>query len=202
MARSSAGASLTAQHRASQLQVRAAALRDFSRLWPLWKGDKSTFEQLVVATIPLVRVHYQLSSSLASTYYQAFRRAEGATGGAALRLASPLDIDRVTASLYVTGEVMTGKAVAAGFSPEAAMQTALVRTSGAVARHVLTGGRDTLIRSTGSDRRARGWQRVTGGEACDFCTMLAERGAVYSDDTADFQAHDHCSCMAEPRFTA
>jgi hypothetical protein len=28
--------------------------------------------------------------------------------------------------------------------------------------------------------------------------MLADRGAVYSEATADFAAHDHCGCSAEP----
>jgi len=201
MATSSVGAGLTAQHRQAQLQVRALALRDFVRLWPLWTpDDEGSFERLAVATVPLIRAHHQISSSIASAYYQAFRRAEGVSGDTTPRSADPINADRVTASLYVTGSVMTGKAIAAGLSPQAAMQTALTRTSGAVGRHVLGGGRETLIRSTASDRRTRGWGRVTGGNACDFCEMLAGRGAVYSDDTADFQAHDHCACQAEPQF--
>jgi hypothetical protein len=28
--------------------------------------------------------------------------------------------------------------------------------------------------------------------------MLAGRGSVYSADTAEFEAHDHCGCSAEP----
>lgn len=202
MAASSQGALLTADHRRAQLQLRAVALRDFVRLWPLWTGDESSFEHLVSATLPLVQAHHRVSASVAGAYYEAFRRAEGVPGDAALRLASDVDVDRVTSSLYVTGRVMTGKAIAAGLSPQSAMQTALVRTSGAVGRHVLNGGRETLVRSTSVDRRARGWGRITGGNACDFCSMLADRGAVYSDDTADFQAHDHCACMAEPRYAA
>jgi hypothetical protein len=89
----------------------------------------------------------------------------------------------------------------AGISPQAAQQTALTRVAGAVGRHVLQGGRDTLVRSTGQDRRAKGWGRVTGDNACDFCEELAGRGAVYrGQDTAEFEAHDHCACMAEPGF--
>lgn len=197
MARSSAGAALTAQHRQAQLRIRAAALRDYMRLWPLWTGDESSFEQLVSVTTPLVRAHHGLSSSIASAYFEAFRRAEGVPGTALARVADPVKADRLATSLYVTGRVMTGKALAAGQTPEAAMQTALVRTSGAVGRYVLDGGRETIIRSTSTDKRARGWGRITGGNACAFCSMLANRGAVYSDVTADFQAHDHCACSAE-----
>jgi hypothetical protein len=200
MALSSAGEALTAAHRTAQLRVQALALGRFARLWPLWTGDDSSFEQLVELAVPLVRVHYQLSSSLASTYYGAFRRAEGATGEATPRLAPALTVDRVKTSLWVTGRVMTAKALAQGVEPEAAMRTALVRTSGSVGRHVVTGARATLIQSTAADRQAHGYARVTHAKACDFCRMLATRGAVYSDSTADFRAHDHCACMAEPRY--
>jgi hypothetical protein len=30
--------------------------------------------------------------------------------------------------------------------------------------------------------------------------MLATRGAVFTADTADFEAHDHCSCSAEAAY--
>ena len=41
-------------------------------------------------------------------------------------------------------------------------------------------------------------RRVLGGEGCEFCQMLAGRGAVYSAETADFEAHDKCACTPEP----
>lgn len=199
MARTEAGAGLTLQHRTGQLQLRAAALRDFTRLWPLWRGDERTFADLVAATIPLVRVHHGTSSALALAYYRAFRDAED-VGGAAAPRRGELAVDHVTSSLYVTGLVMTRKAVGAGYSPQAAMQSALIRTSGAVARHVLNGGREALIRSAASDRQAGGWARVTAGGPCGFCATLAGRGAVYSESTSDFRAHDHCACTAEVQY--
>lgn len=45
------------------------------------------------------------------------------------------------------------------------------------------------------------YRRITSGTACAFCRMLAGRGAVYSENTGRFQAHDHCACTAEPDFT-
>lgn len=195
MARTAAGAVLTGEHRRSQLQLRAATVRDFMRLWPIWRGDRGSFDRLVVATLPLVTAHHQLSSSLAAAYYESFRRAERVTGRPTPTLAL-FNRDAVATSLYVTGAVMTAKAVAAGHSPQAAMQTALVRTSGAVARHVLAGGRDTLVRTTREDGRSDGVLRIVSGGACDFCQSLA--GQPTSED---FQAHDHCGCTAEPYFS-
>lgn len=200
MARTAEGEALTEQHRQAQIKIRAAALRDFATLWPLWQGDRRSFERLVSATVPLVTVHRRVSASLAAAFFEAFRAAERVPGSATPHIASDLNVDRLVASLYVTGDVMTANALEAGLSPEAAMRTALVRTSGAVGRHVLNGGRDTVILSSGRDRRSRGWERVTSGKPCPFCAMLAARGAVYSENTADFQAHDHCACSAQPAY--
>lgn len=191
---------LTRTHREGQLQIRAQALRSFSSLWPIWNGDRDSFEQLVVATLPLVETFREASSAYASSYFTAYRMASGIPGTPAPVLAEPMPREQIVASLYVTGEVMTANALAAGQSAEAAMRTALARTSGAVGRHVLNGGRDTVMRSSYADKRAQGWQRVTGPNPCDFCEMLAARGPVYSESSADFQAHDHCSCAAEPSF--
>lgn len=199
MPRTAAGAQLTAQHREGQLRIRAAALRDFMRLWPVWTGDDASFDRLMEATVPLIGGYHRLSASFAADYYQAFRFAEKAAGAATPVLAA-LDKERVTAGLVVTGRIMTRNALAAGQPLQTAMQTALVRTAGNVTRHVLTGGRDTVILSTAEDRAARGWERVTGGNSCEFCQLLASRGAVFSADTADFQAHDHCSCGAAPAY--
>jgi hypothetical protein len=200
MARTDAGAALTEQHRQGQLQLRAAAIRDFALIWPLWQGDEQSFGRLVDATVPLVGAHYQASATFAAAYFDAFRRAERVTGGRVVARRGTLNVERVVASLHVTGRVMTRRALAAGHSPQQAMQTALVRTTGAVSRHMLAGGRDTVILSAAEDRSARGWERVLSGDPCEFCLMLAGRGAVYSADTADFRAHDHCACAAAPAY--
>jgi hypothetical protein len=89
-------------------------------------------------------------------------------------------------------------ALDAGRPPEQAKETALTRTSGSISRHVLNGGRETILRSVAEDREALGWGRVTDGDPCAFCAMLAGRGPVYQEDTVGFEAHDECGCGAEP----
>lgn len=201
MARTDSGAALTDQHRQAQVAVRASALRDFLLLWPLWQGDDKSFNALVIASVVLVRAYRQMSATLAAAYFDAFRKAEDPGGFASPILAGPMDAELVTSSLHVTGRVMTDKALRAGKSPQEARKTALVRTSGAVTRHVLQGGRDTLVQSVGEDPRAQKWARVTTGTPCAFCAMIASRGAVFlGEDTAEFQAHDHCSCTVEPHY--
>lgn len=200
MARTDAATQLTEQHRQLQLQVRSQALRDFAVLWPIWKvGDDASFGALVAATLPLVRVYNRMSSGIATGYYRQFRSAEEIAGPATPRPAPGIEDGRVTTSLYVTGRTAEAKARSAGQNAAGARNTALVRASGAVTRHVLQGGRDALIRSVDADPEARGWARVTDTEPCAFCAMLAGRGPVYkTEQTAAFEAHDHCSCIPEP----
>ncbi len=200
MARTEQGATLTEQHRRAQLQVRAQALRDFTRLWPIWKPDEaSTFGLLVTATVPLVRAYHRISASVAASYYGEFRAEENPAGAATPRLAGYVPQAQVAASLYATGQVMTRKALLGGQPVEQARETALVRTSGAVTRLVLAGGRNTLLRSVAADPTALGWARVTDSNPCAFCAMLASRGPVYkTEQSASFRAHDHCSCTVEP----
>jgi hypothetical protein len=68
----------------------------------------------------------------------------------------------------------------------------------AVSRALQVGGRETITSTVKADPRAVGYERVTSGSACDFCSMLADRGAVYGEASADFEAHDGCACGAEP----
>lgn len=79
-------------------------------------------------------------------------------------------------------------------SDEAAFR---MKVLGGTTRRILNFSRQTVMGSSVADPRAKGWQRIGVGE-CDFCQMLLSRGAVYTEATADFEAHDHCHCSAEP----
>lgn len=166
------------------------------RLWPLWTGDDRSFNELVAATVPLIGGYYRISGALGVQYYEAVRRVARVAGLATPRVGT-LDTQAVVVGLVVTGRIQTRKALAAGQAPDKAMQTALIRVSGDVTRHVLQGGRDAVMLSSAADPRARGWERITGGSPCDFCAGLA--GKVNSD-AGGFEAHDHCSCSAAPAF--
>jgi hypothetical protein len=72
---------------------------------------------------------------------------------------------------------------------------------GGMQRRIANFSRQTVMDSSVADPQARGWQRVGVGECTNgFCDMLIARGAVYSEATADFAAHDHCKCSAVPAF--
>jgi len=192
-------ATLTEQHRQAQLTIRAQALRDFAAVWPIWTGDEESFRAFVTAVVVLVRAYRQISAAAAAAYFDEFRLAASVEGSAVPALAAAIDEAQVIASLFVTGRDGIRKALAAGKSASEARATVFVRTSGAVTRHVVNGGRQTLIDSVQNDPEALGWARITDGDPCYFCLTLASRGAVYkTEQTASFEAHDHCGCTVIP----
>lgn len=92
---------------------------------------------------------------------------------------------------------LAGWAVDPMYSKAPDLAAALTRANGGLQRIIVNAGRDTVTYSAVLDPSARGWQRAGSGE-CGFCRMLIGRGAVYSEATADFGAHDHCKCVAVP----
>lgn len=198
MARTDVGRILTEQHRLSQVEVSRRALLDFTRLWPIWEGDEKSFFQMVSATIVLIRLYRGISARVSGDYFEAFRRAEGAPGDAKAQLVTEVDANLVIGSLIKAGEQTLNESLRAGKTPEQAKERTLVTTSGNVSRQVLQGGRDTLLRSVREDNSALGWARVTDGDPCGFCALLASRGPVYDKDTAFFESHEACGCTAEP----
>lgn len=146
--------------------------------------------QLMVAAI--VRRYSLAAGTLASRFYTTQRGAAGITAPFTPRPAPPpppgqvaQTVDWATQSLWsATPDVK-------------AAETNLVTST---ERLVLDIGRQTITENVGRDRRARGWARVTEPGACAFCLMLATRGAVYKEQTADFRTHTNCRCHAEPVF--
>lgn len=156
--------------------------------------------QHIAATVPkwsestgaLIHSYAQTSAVLAGRFYLAERSAAGVAGRFTVPFAPPPSQDQVKASLSYAASSLYG-------NPEPAVFDSVL--AGVAQRLVVNAGRQTVLRSIQADRRAQGWSRETEGDACPFCLLLAGRGAVYrSETTADFQAHDHCECLAVPNF--
>lgn len=93
----------------------------------------------------------------------------------------------------------TGAQALVGWALAEAQDVNTFRTlvEGGTQRRIANFGRLTIAQSSIADPQARGWKRTGKGD-CEFCRMLIGRGAVYSEATADFPAHDHCNCAAVP----
>ncbi len=204
MARTKEGAALTEVQRRRQLGLRAATIRDIIRLWPMWDlDDPSSYDRFVDAVIVLTQSRARDSAVLAARYYEMFKDVEIAPGvkmtwGRAAVLTEPATPAQIRASINATAKAGVFRALGAGFSREAALNQGLLQVSGSMGRHVLNGGRNTIMESARQDAMCLGWARVTDAEPCAFCAMLASRGPAYKEETVHFQAHDHCTCGAEP----
>jgi hypothetical protein len=202
MARTAEGMLLTRRHYAAQLGVRAATSRDVMRLWGTVDPTNltGTYDRFAQAATVLTRARHGTSSGVAADYQERFRKAERVAGHAGAKLGPQLLQSEALNAIRGAGLSGIINARKGGFSPQAAAQRGLVKVLGATTRLVLGGGRDTIIESVAADTQTAHWQRVTSGEPCAFCAMLAVRGAVFTADTADFEAHDHCSCSAEAAY--
>lgn len=160
------------------------------------------------ALVPIVQQARDQSAVLAGTAYSDARRDAGVDGEFDPEGPLPLMVRRLEAALDVTGPVEFKKAIAAGKSPQQAMDAAAVRMVGTTQYLALEGGRQAVQRSIDADEQATGWARVTDSDPCAWCAMLASRGPVYkSAKTAGDPRqggnsyHDHCACQAWPAFT-
>lgn len=181
-----------------QLAIRAKAMRESISLMQGWTpGDKASGDRMIGQLTTLTVDRHKQSAGAALHYFEKYRTAEGVTGSAQLVL-PVITPDLITPSLYVTTFRFVGNSLARGMSLQAAKQNALASGAGSVARLALSGGRQAITQTAIKDKA--GWARITSGDGCSFCNMLASRGAVYGEDSVDFAAHDHCGCTAEPSY--
>lgn len=132
----------------------------------------------------LVEQYGQAAAATAAEWYDFLRDSAGIAGHYS---AIPADIPDPGANDLVGWATATAR-------DDTTLQSLIV---GGMTRRVLNFSRNTITTNSVADKGARGWQRVGSGE-CDFCAMLIGRGAVYTEATADFAAHDHCQCSATP----
>lgn len=208
---------LTKAHRMAQARLGAstvqALLAGFRVLDPT-ALDATVADWLRVVT-PIVQKQRTTSARLAANYVLTLRNVElpGARPIVPV-LAEELDARVVARSLTVTGPGTIKRGMLAGRTLEQATDTAMAAAARAGMRLALNGGRSTVTKTVEADDRAIGYVRVTSGNPCAFCAMLASRGAVYKTEMAGEMAsvgyrvrgtrqpgdryHDGCHCTAKP----
>ncbi|WP_328604780.1 hypothetical protein OG943_32760 [Amycolatopsis sp. NBC_00345] len=217
MAATPAGRAATTAHRLAQGHISARVVAEVLGLWrsldPLRLTDPGWTGQVLAA---LAR-HREDSAALAARYYRDFRRAE--VPAAAAFAPRPAQAgtsapwrNRAATSLRVTGTRVVARLILGGLDPARALDKAGPGVAAASSRHVLEAGRVIVQTTLRADPAARGWLRVTDGDPCAFCAMLASRGAIdtpvlyRSERSATTTAatgeeyHDGCGCQAEPVF--
>lgn len=203
MARTPEGAQLTEAHRRLQGSLAAGTIRDLLTLWALVDPTnlRGTINPFARAGLAVVQARRRASATAASRYYVAFRQVEGIGGTAVVTTPPPLSPDIVLGAIRGAGLAGIRNARMRGATVAQAHDNGFVKLSGSAVQLVAGGGRDTLLGAVQGDPAAQGWQRVTDGDPCAFCAMVASRGIVSKDEAgAGFEAHGHCGCTAEPAF--
>jgi hypothetical protein len=197
-----AGMYLLDNYAQTQQAVANQAASTVDNLWQSYIVPAS-FNDSWNAIAPLVNqivsAHYGASAVSASAYYSHSRIVAGFKPRT-VRPAQP-DADYISAVTDIMGPGKFFQYLGNGADDSAASEMARNGFQGAATRVVMKGGRDTVTDAATRDSVAEGWERIIEPGACGFCAMLAGRGGVYRESTADFQAHDHCHCVAAPVFS-
>lgn len=183
-----------AEHRADLVELVRLAEVDLEVLWQQVRSAAVAEDMLGTILPGLTRTYGQAAGTLAAEWYEDLRADLDIDGRFRAIVAELPDLGRTESLARWATEPLRIDP-----SPEGAV-TARTRASGGLQRIIANASRETVMGSSLADPRAAGWKRVTGARACGFCRMLADRGAVYSEDTVNFGAHDHCGCMAMPEF--
>ncbi len=184
--------SSTRTFRNRQAVLRALVEVEVRKAWPLLDLERldATFPIWARQVAGLVAGQRSVSALLATRYLREL--------GVATKLVGPVPAAVLLSSLQVTGPISVKQGMTAGKGIVLAGLDALSASSAAAVRHVLEGGNELVRASAVADPNVRGWQRVASLNACTFCSMLADRGGVYTEESADFECHDGCNCSVEP----
>lgn len=176
--------------RAAQAGISNLVARDLAQFWSSLNLDKpeAARDALLRFTPVLVDTYGSGAAAMAADWYDEARAL--AVTGSSFRA---LTADTVPAEA-VEAQVRFGAQHLFTDHPE----QMLAFLTGHATKYALAPARDTVTTSAIRDPAARGWARVTSGHGCEFCTMLAGRGHVYTQATVGFEAHGHCHCAAAP----
>ena len=171
----------------------------YAELGRLWRAGKMSDTQYVRLCVELERAGHDGSAAMAAKFVQDFRRLNGVDPGLIV-------YDEFNAAAALARSFSTMKII--NSDPDEAHDTIDDMAVG-FNRAVLNAGRDTVEWSAGA--QGRSWRRVTDGDPCAFCAMLATRSDYTTKERAlttghtrrhrrggkrplGSKYHDHCGC--------
>ena len=164
---------------------------DLNALWRQVETPTEARDALQDVLPPLVSTYHLAAATIAADWYDDSRDMVEARGR--FRAIVPEGGDLKAESLARWG-------VDPLFQSEPDWRRSRVLIKGGMQLRIASAARLTVAGSSIADPAADGWMRQGSGE-CAFCSMLIGRGAVYSEHTATFSAHDHCKCSAVPAWS-
>lgn len=179
------------RHRADLAELARLAENDLSIVFRDVDNAVAVRDELEDYLPKLVAMYGSAAASLGADWYDDLRERAEVRGRFQAIVAELPDEGRTTSLAH------WGVAPLFGADPDAT--TALSKVTGGLQRIIFNADRDTITYSSIQDPRARGWQREGAGE-CEFCQMLLGRGAVYTEESSQFESHDRCKCIGVPAF--
>lgn len=170
---------LTERHRLEQARLRAITGADLATILPLldWEDLQGSWESVERLIVRLIEERRAESAATAMEFYGAVRSAEQIAEPFVPAAADELDLSKLVRNLRITGPGHAGRALYRGDLN--VPQSTFVSLEGEVSRNVLNGGRSATLNTLRGDKQVVGWVRITDGNPCAFCAMLASRGPVY-----------------------
>ena len=170
------------------------ALGDIKTLWQaLDLSDGKVVRFALEDFLPdLVEDYGQAGAVLAAEYYEDLREVSEIPGRFTAISQPPPPPEAVkVSSRWAVGPLFQGD--------KASPEDALTLVAGMAQRHVMQAARDTIFRNAEKDRTRPRFARVPSGkDTCNFCLILASRGAVYTserDAGKGNKYHDNCWCV-------
>jgi len=197
------------RYRAAQIGLTRLLVRDVRGIRRLIIPSRlqASVPDWLVAMQAIVDQYARTSAALAADFYDAQREAAGAAGVFTVPVTDPPPPEQTEASLRWATKDLWPRDPEDPQTTDAQRQPMDVRLAQAetkaeqVAQKLVADtGRGTVQEAVRRDRLATAWARSAALGACAFCKLLAARGAVYAQDTADFRAHDGCHCGVIPVF--
>ncbi|MFE2973378.1 hypothetical protein [Streptomyces sp. NPDC059258] len=195
------------RYRAAQRGLSRLLVRDVRSLRRLILPSRlrTSMPDWFTAMQEVVDQYARTSAALSAEFYDAQREAAGVPDSFTVPVPDPPPAEQTESSLrWATKDVWERdpedpRTTDAQREPLEVRLAQAEKKAEAVAQKLVTDtGRGTVQEAVRQDRQAVAWARTAGLNACAFCRMLSIRGAVFKQDTVDFQAHDGCHCMALP----
>lgn len=209
MPRTAEGSTLARNYRTQALAVRAKSMQEIMDLFPLLdlQDLDRTQARWLKANMGAIDRGRLSAATLAARFSRRFAAVEtGRKLGPPITPLVAQDRKKLARSLlYVPTRVKMG--MTRGETVEQAGRMAMSINISKASTAVYAAGTETIASvvagtnpSMAPSQKAGGWSRTAGGNSCDFCLMLASRGAVYGgglDESGvphDFFVHDKCGC--------
>ncbi|WP_407316652.1 hypothetical protein UQW22_09925 [Isoptericola halotolerans] len=194
-----ASALAIAEYRAANAGIVSQVQADLEDFWgSLDLNRPERARDQLLAYLPVLTDEYgEIAAALALDWFDELRLDASGAGLFAM-VGAAASFQPVLAALTPRGAVESQVRFGAQHLFTDRPDQTLAFLQGETQKYVLQPGRDTIATNSVDDPAANGWRRVVRVSGCDFCRRQRERGAIFTQRSAQFKAHHDCNCAAEP----